>query len=43
MYIPRLKNKFETEIIKSMIDRFSYKTQMSYKINEILDKSMIFL
>ena len=46
MYIPRLKNKFETEIIKSMIDRFSYKTHMQVPrllkicINQGLGKSL---
>ena len=46
MYRPRLKNKFETEIIKSMIDRFSYKTHMQVPrllkicINQGLGKSL---
>ena len=46
MYKPRLKNKFETEIIKSMIDRFSYKTHMQVPrllkicINQGLGKSL---
>ena len=46
MYRPRLKNKFETEIIRSMIDRFSYKTHMQVPrllkicINQGLGKSL---
>ena len=46
MYTPRLKNKFEKEIIKSMMDKFSYKTYMQVPrllkicINQGLGKSI---